>query len=60
MSSTNTPPKKRGWLPGLLITIATVVAMMGLVRISPLTAWLISAGGLLALLTLFYWAGKSK
>lgn len=40
-----------------LITIATVVAMIGLARVHPWTAWLIALGGLSCLLALFYVAG---
>lgn len=52
------PSKRRkGWLLNSLITFATVVTLIGLARVSPLTAWLISAVGLAGLLIFFYIAG---
>jgi hypothetical protein len=52
--------RKKGWLVNSLITVATVVTLIGLARVSPLVAWIVSAVGLAALLTLFYVAGRQN
>ena len=46
--------------PEWLITVATVIALIGLARVSPLTAWTISAVGLVCLLIVFYIAGRQN
>lgn len=43
-----------------MITGAVVVAMMGLSRVSPSTAWTIAATGLVMLAVVFYFAGRSE
>jgi hypothetical protein len=43
-----------------LITFATIVAMLGLARLSPMVAWLMSAVGLVALVVFFWFAAPSK
>lgn len=54
------PRRKRGWLVNSLITFATIVAMLGLARLSPMVAWLMSAVGLVALVVFFWFAAPSK
>jgi hypothetical protein len=52
--------RKKGWLLNGLITLATIVTMLGLARISPSGAWIISAVGLFGLLVFFYLAGRQN
>jgi hypothetical protein len=54
------PKRKKGWLVNSLITFATVIAMLGLARMSPMVAWVMSAVGLVALLVFFWFAAPSK
>jgi hypothetical protein len=54
------PKRKKGWFLNSLITFATIVAMLGLARLSPMVAWVASAAGLLALLIFFWFAAPSK
>ena len=58
--SISSEKRKKGWLLDGLITLATVVALIGLARVSPLTAWSISAVGLVCLLVFFYIAGRQN
>jgi len=58
--SITAPKRKKGWLLNSLITFATIVAMLGLARVSPLVAWVISAMGLAGLTVFFCLAGRQK
>ena len=58
--SISRPKRKKGWLLSSLITFATIVAMLGLARLSPVVAWTTSAVGLVALLIFFWFAAPSK
>jgi hypothetical protein len=49
---------KRQWISGLAITVTTLVCLFAFWRLSPGATFIIAFGSLVALLALFWFAGK--